>query len=122
MVSHVQYWCNGIHAHSMGVQGLFPLTHWAHAYSQAFRRCSICLQSVHVTEGPRNTFSNSERTQRPYKLALNFHWMSFLHLCQARRHDVTLEYMNCRWSRCPPMRLATKSKKVLQQFRKIDKC
>jgi hypothetical protein len=66
-----------------------------------------------------NMFSNLQ-TQRPYKLALNFNEMPFLQLCQARRHDVTLEYMIGRWSWSWPMRLATKNKKVLQKFRKID--
>ena len=82
---------NCVHAHSMGVQGLFPLTKWLsctlngcsgavqysrigiHVHSQVFRRCSIRVQPVHVPEGPMNMFSNLRSMQRPYKLALNFH-------------------------------------------------
>jgi hypothetical protein len=45
--------------------------------------------------------------------------MPFLWLRQARRDDVTLEYMIGRWSQCPPMRLATKNKKELQKFRTL---
>jgi hypothetical protein len=138
MVSCVQSWLNGIHAHSMGVhthsmafmrtqwvfRGSSILTHWrscalngcsgavpthslvfrhiqlvfrgcshslisVHAHSQVFRNCSICVQPVYVPEGLMNMFSNLQVAQRPYKLALNFHWMPFLWLCQARRHDVT---------------------------------
>ena len=44
----------------------------AHVHSQVFRKCSIHVQPVHVPESPMNMFSNL-RTQRPYKLALNFH-------------------------------------------------
>ena len=128
---------NGIHAHSMGVQGVFNTdslafmcTQWVfrgcsrslngvHTHSQVFRKCSKRVQPVHVNEGPMNMFSNLQ-TQRPYKLALNFHCMPFLWLRQAIRHGITLEYMIGRWSQCPPMRLATKNKKVLQKFRKWD--
>ena len=115
--SHSLY---GIHAHSMGVQGLFLLTHWhSHALTSVQEVFNICVQPNHVPEGPMNMFWNLQ-TQRPYKLALNFCWMPFLWLCQARRHHVTLEYMIGRWSWCPPMRLATKNEKVLQKFRKLD--
>ena len=37
---------NGIHAHSMGVQGLFPLTHWHSraltSIQEVFNTCSAC--------------------------------------------------------------------------------
>jgi hypothetical protein len=46
--------------------------------------------------------------------------MPFLLLRQTRRLDVTLEYMIGRWSWCPPMRLPTKNKKIVQKFRKLD--
>ena len=61
-------------------------------------------------------FQILQKMQRPYKLALNFHWMPFLWLCQARRHDVTLEYMIGGRSRCPPMRLATKIRKYCKKL------
>jgi hypothetical protein len=117
--------CSGaVPTHSLG----FMRTQWVfrgcshsligiHLHSQVFRKCSIHVQPVHVPDGPMNMFSNLQ-TQGPYKLALNFHWMPFLRLCQARRHDVTLEYMIGRWSWCPPMRLATQNKKVLQNLEK----
>jgi hypothetical protein len=55
----------------------------------AFRKCSTWVQPVNVPEGPMSMFSNLQSMQRPYKLAHNFHWMPFLWLRQARRHDVT---------------------------------
>ena len=131
---------NGIHVYSMFVQGVFntdkrhscalygcsgaapihSLFVGIHAHSQVFRGCSIHVEPVCVPEGQMNVFPHLQSAQRPYKLALNFCWITFLWLCQARRHDVTLDYMIGRWSWCPPIRLATKNKKVLQKIGKLD--
>jgi hypothetical protein len=86
-------------------------------HSQVFARCSIHVKPVDVIEGSMNMLPNLQSTQRPYKLVLNFHCMPFLQLRRARRHDVTVEYMIGRWSRCRPMRLAAKNKKVLQKLK-----
>ena len=153
-VSHVQWWLNGSHAHSLGVNThsiAIIHTHWVfrdcshsliglHAHSMGvqgvfnthsfvFKRTHKCsegvqyslkdVQPVQTLEGPIDMFSNMQIILRPYKFCLNFHWMPFLRLCQARRHDI-IEDMIGRWSRCPPMRLATKNKKVLEALRKLD--
>jgi hypothetical protein len=44
-----------------------------HVHSQVSTKCSTCVQPVNVSEGPMNMVSNLRSTQRPYKLALNFH-------------------------------------------------
>jgi len=54
-----------------------------HAHSQVFRKCSTHVLPVHVPEGPMNMFSNLQSTQRPCKIALHFHWITFLWLRQA---------------------------------------
>ena len=93
--------CSGaVHTHSLG----FMHTQWVfrgcshsligiHAQSQVFRKCSTCVQPVHGPEGPMNMFWIFASTQRPYKLALNFCWIPFLWLHQARRHDVTNRWL-----------------------------
>ena len=85
---------SGIHAHSIGVQGLFPLTHWHSCarngcsgavltHSLAFMCTHKCsggvqyslkgVQPVQIFKGPIDMFSNMQSTLRPYKSALNFH-------------------------------------------------
>ena len=91
-----------------------------HLHSRVFKKCSIHVWHVHVPEGPMNMFSNLQSTQMSYKFGLNFCWMPFLWLRQTRSLDVTLEYVIDRWSWFPPMRLATKNKKVVQKFWKFD--
>ena len=73
----VQFSLIGIHAHTMGVQGLFPLTHWhscvlngcsggvqysligVHVHSQAFRGCSIITQLYsHALTSVQGMFSS----------------------------------------------------------------
>ena len=126
----------------MGIQGLFPLTHWhscalngclggvpthslvftcTHKHSEGVQYSIRGVQPVQILKGPIDMFSNMGSTLRPYKFALNFHWMPFLQLCQTKRLDVRLEYMIGRWSWCLPMRLATKNKKVVQKFRNLDR-
>jgi hypothetical protein len=83
----------GIHAHSLGVQGLFSLTHWRSCtfngcsgavltHSMAFTSTHKCsggvqyslkgVQPVHILKGPIDMFSNMRSTLRPYKFDLNF--------------------------------------------------
>ena len=116
----------GVHTHSI----VFMRTKWGfrgcsqplksiQMHSQAFRGFQYSLkvvQLVRMCTGPMDMFSNTWSTLRPYKFALNFHWVPILWLRWTRRvrnHDVTLKYMTGRRSRCLPMRLATKNKKVL---------
>jgi hypothetical protein len=95
MVSHVQQWVFTLtYYHSCTLNGCSGDVQYSligvHSHSQEFWRCPICVQPGHVPECPMNTFSNLQSTQRPYNLALNFHSMSFLWLCQARIHYITL--------------------------------
>jgi hypothetical protein len=99
---------NGIHAHSMGVQELFPLTHWpscafngcsgavhnhslaftrTHKYSGGIQDALKCVHPVHILKGPIRYVSNMWSTLRLYKFALNFHWMSFFVF--AKQEDLT---------------------------------
>ena len=70
---HTKWVFRGCSAHSLAFmctqwvfRGCSPSLIGGHLHSQLFRKCSICIQLVHVPEGPMNMFSNLQSAQRSY--------------------------------------------------------
>jgi hypothetical protein len=109
----------GVHAHSMSVQGLFPLTHWCscaligcsggvqysligiHVHSHAFRGCSIITQrhSCALTS-VQDVFSSDTNAiflmVTPWWVAFNNDSMAFMHT-QWVLNTHQLAFMRIQW-------------------------